>query len=149
MPQPMAILWPLQDTGCARGGLSVTTRGGVGRGELAPPAPASLDRALLEIARVRTALVTAGDRATLERFDDADGGAAIAERLGYALLTGREARIVSQLASLSHATELVRQYLDACGVPRSSQIDASLLACPRVVAPPQAAPAGGARAGMR
>jgi hypothetical protein len=87
-------------------GEGLTPRPGV----VAEPAD-PLDAALEEIAKVEVALRNTGDAATLERFGDAENGAALAELLGHARLSTEEARTVDQLSWMPDGMKLVRAYL--------------------------------------
>jgi hypothetical protein len=73
----------------------------------------ALSRALEEIAKVEVELRSAGDAAMLERFGDAESGAALAEMLGYEHLSTEQAHTVDQLIWMPDGMNLVRAYLRA------------------------------------
>jgi hypothetical protein len=84
--------------------------------------PASLQRALEEVALVEQELLSNGDRHMLARYGDSEAGAALAASLGYSLLTTSEARTVDRLRWLPDGGRLVRLYLLEVGLRRSTAV---------------------------
>jgi hypothetical protein len=82
----------------------------------------ALDRAVRELAVVERALQVAGDEKWLARFGVPESGYAIAEACGYTLLTTREATMVDRLRWLPDSFRLIKAYLEANHVPRTTAL---------------------------
>jgi len=82
-------------------------------------APATLQDAFRELARIERALVEAGDRRMLARFGDPERGAEVASLFGYSVLATEEARTVDRLTYLPQAQMLIREYLEMTRAPHA------------------------------